>query len=413
MAKEADKPFGFYKTKEGLAVLQEAYRRFNALPGAPKDGKVALIVSGSKYDPKQVKAALDRWRKGRKVELWANDIVKSNYVARKLEQLLAAEPDIAPLLEEEELAIHKREVGESLSVLFYGARRRRNEAEIAQLLRLMEGLYFVEEDSWGSNRFHRDFYVFYRRPADASFLLVHEFAVSRRSMTGIDLTYWRSGFAYPTATGELHRFIIDHDNPGLRVFDVLKEVGRPIGEELRIHFRRDPRLVDANLVPFLDPDDESFHRREISYVIERNEELQKYIEDNMWNIVILSAWKVMLRSSRIDNIIKAPEIVRAALDGDHEKVDHLLQSGVSVNTLDERDGISLLHIACIRNDHRLADVILEWDRAHRDVDYTIESRFKQRLAWQLASDTDLAVRVIRASQGKYDRRPKTSPTPSP
>lgn len=104
-----------------------------------------------------------------------------------------------------------------------------------------------------------------------------------------------------------------------------------------------------------------------------------------------------------------PEIVSAALDGDHEKVADLLKAGVSVNTLDERDGISLLHIACSHNDNRLADVIFEWDRLHRDVDYTIKSRFNQRLAWQLTTDTDLSVRVIRASQGKYHEHPQPRP----
>lgn len=79
-----------------------------------------------------------------------------------------------------------------------------------------------------------------------------------------------------------------------------------------------------------------------------------------------------------------PDIIEAAYRGDCERVQKLLQAGADVNSVDPRDNLSCLHIAGLQGDHALAEIIIEWNALHNDVDFSIKSRFKPRLAWQFA-----------------------------
>lgn len=95
-----------------------------------------------------------------------------------------------------------------------------------------------------------------------------------------------------------------------------------------------------------------------------------------------------------------PDIVRAAYRGRHDEVAALLSQGESVNSADDRDNLTLLHIACMQGDRRLVDVILNHDSRYGDLDYAATSRFRPRLAWQFAvngNHLDIAERVHEAA----------------
>lgn len=105
-----------------------------------------------------------------------------------------------------------------------------------------------------------------------------------------------------------------------------------------------------------------------------------------------------------------PDIIRAAYAGDISQVAILLENGVSVNSVDPRDNLSILHIACMQGDSRLAELVLQRDKVIGDVDFTIKSLFRPRLAWQFAANgnhLELAARVHDAGIRKnFERTPK-------
>lgn len=105
--------------------------------------------------------------------------------------------------------------------------------------------------------------------------------------------------------------------------------------------------------------------------------------------------------------INIPEIIRAAYAADVERVRQLLLEGADVNSVDPRDNLSILHIAGMQADLKLAELILEHDAAHHDVDFTIESIFRPRVAWQYAANSnswDIAELVHRAGLIKEGRK---------
>lgn len=83
-----------------------------------------------------------------------------------------------------------------------------------------------------------------------------------------------------------------------------------------------------------------------------------------------------------------PSIISYAYSGNVEGVARLLAQGVDVNTVDPCDNLTVLHIACLQGDTALARLILDHDKAHGDVDFTIRSRFRPRLAWQFAMNAN-------------------------
>jgi len=83
---------------------------------------------------------------------------------------------------------------------------------------------------------------------------------------------------------------------------------------------------------------------------------------------------------------KLPDIVLAAYEGDVALVSKLLVNGADPNSLDPADNLTLLHIACMQGDKELVDVILEHDYQHGNVDFTVRSSFRPRLAWQFAAN---------------------------
>lgn len=85
---------------------------------------------------------------------------------------------------------------------------------------------------------------------------------------------------------------------------------------------------------------------------------------------------VMKADDNIDNVI--PDIVRAAYDANSALVASLIAQGHSVNSVDPRDNLSILHIACLQGDNDLAEVILQRDVTHGDVDFTTLSKYRPR-----------------------------------
>lgn len=104
-----------------------------------------------------------------------------------------------------------------------------------------------------------------------------------------------------------------------------------------------------------------------------------------------------------------PDIIKAAYRGDSPLVRQLIQQGVDVNTVDPRDNLTVLHIACLQNDRALADVVLDRDREHGDVDFFIKSAFRPRLAWQYAANGDFRELAARVHDATLARLPKPKP----
>lgn len=88
-------------------------------------------------------------------------------------------------------------------------------------------------------------------------------------------------------------------------------------------------------------------------------------------------------SNTSDNL---PDIVRAAYQGDVERVAKLLAEGADPNATDPRDNLSLLHIGCMQGDGELISLLLDHDKEHGNLDFTIRSSYRPRLAWQFAAN---------------------------
>lgn len=79
-----------------------------------------------------------------------------------------------------------------------------------------------------------------------------------------------------------------------------------------------------------------------------------------------------------------PDIISAALDGNSELVDTLLEQGEDINTVDPVKGFTCLHIACMQGHRALLDVLVKHHKEHGDLDFTIRAIDPPRLAWQMA-----------------------------
>lgn len=121
-----------------------------------------------------------------------------------------------------------------------------------------------------------------------------------------------------------------------------------------------------------------------------------------------------MTSSWEDRKKPMPEIIKAAYNLDAAEVARLIGNGVSPNSVDFRDNLSLLHIGCMHGDDALVELILKREEEHGDIDFTIKSRFRPRLAWQYAANNnhlDLAALVHRAGLRK-ERRLRAGPSPT-
>jgi ankyrin repeat protein len=108
---------------------------------------------------------------------------------------------------------------------------------------------------------------------------------------------------------------------------------------------------------------------------------------------------------------KLPDIVVAAYDGDIELVASLLNQGVDPNSADPADDLTLLHIACMQGDLKLVELLIDHDRRHGNLDYTAQSSFRPRQAWQFAANGNfLEISDLVHSVGTSK---KFSPSPKP
>lgn len=273
---------GFFRTHEGRLALREAYKHYLADASNPKESKTASIVCGD-IEYRKAKSALKRWREGQS-ELWVAQMDDTLAMTERLERHLMEYEAPRVFLDNQAVEIHKRDVGSSLAILAYGVNPR-NPIEVEHLLSQSQGLFYVEEESWGSDRFNREYYVYYKRPTRDRYLIFHEFAKDRRIRSSIPiLTYRKSGYAVPTPDRALLRFSADHSRPFVREFEVLSERGRRIDDEYRILYSRSRHYVDLNE----DEDEWSDrnHRKLISYVPDIDPELVNYVESLLWDIVI-------------------------------------------------------------------------------------------------------------------------------
>lgn len=98
-----------------------------------------------------------------------------------------------------------------------------------------------------------------------------------------------------------------------------------------------------------------------------------------------------------------PEIVIYTYSGYVDMVLKLLKDGQSPNTVDPRDNLSLLHIAAMQGDAKMVQLLLDHDKKYRNLDYSIKSIFRPRLAWQYAANNgfnELADRILDAEINK-------------
>lgn len=119
----------------------------------------------------------------------------------------------------------------------------------------------------------------------------------------------------------------------------------------------------------------------------------------------------MASKSEIPN---APEIIHACYAGDAKRVEELLGSGADINSLDERDNLTCLHIACMHNDSPIVDVLLAHNKVHNDLNFGARSRYRPRYAWQYAMSAghfDLGHKVFVAGQDATRRKPQTPKAP--
>jgi ankyrin repeat protein len=119
-----------------------------------------------------------------------------------------------------------------------------------------------------------------------------------------------------------------------------------------------------------------------------------------------------MKGQQTDASIQFPDIIIAAYESRYDDVRRLLAMGVDVNSVDARDNLSILHIACLQGDLTLAQIILDHDKSHGNVDFSIRSLYRPRLAWQYAMNgnfTELAEIVHAAGLAKLKRPRSLTP----
>lgn len=100
-----------------------------------------------------------------------------------------------------------------------------------------------------------------------------------------------------------------------------------------------------------------------------------------------------------------PDVIKASYASNVKLVAELLDNGVDINSVDPRDNLSILHIACMQGDADLVKLLLKHDEEHGDLDFTIRSLHRPRLAWQYAMNSghvEIAHLVDRAGLKKQD-----------
>lgn len=110
-----------------------------------------------------------------------------------------------------------------------------------------------------------------------------------------------------------------------------------------------------------------------------------------------------------------PDIVIAAYVSDYESIQHLLETGADINSVDIRDNLSLLHIACMQGDERLVKILLDYDKENGNLDFSIRSLYRPRLAWQLAMNAhhyELA-RIVDEASFRKQKLPQKAPDLKP
>lgn len=109
---------------------------------------------------------------------------------------------------------------------------------------------------------------------------------------------------------------------------------------------------------------------------------------------------IAVKPSLRDNIgMTIPDIIRAALSDNNELVAKLLDIGADINSEDE--GFTILHVACMQGNRPLVELLLDRHRKGDRLDFTIRTRDRGLLAWQIAYECqhdDLAQLVVAAQR---------------
>lgn len=117
---------------------------------------------------------------------------------------------------------------------------------------------------------------------------------------------------------------------------------------------------------------------------------------------------VATNPSMRDNIgMTMPDIIRAALDDDNELVVKLLEGGADINSEDE--GFTILHVACMQGNRPLVELLLDRHRKGECLDFTIRTRDRGLLAWQIAYECQhdaLAQLVVAAEREPIQLAPR-------
>lgn len=222
---------GFYKTEPGRKLLREIARK---LPQKGEFGTRTLPrkiadtnATFQKRENELTRGAYRRWLDG-SANLWTDDPEKSRRVLRRFEAKMMAVADYANVLNDHAANIHKDDAGNGMALFFYGRRNNRYEFQkIVQLQIEIEGLYHqirYSVNGRDSNASVTAIYHYFHRISNKPYMVAHEFTLKSigPNRTGIFLGDRRSGFAYPLANGDIHRLMVNYENPGERTYDVLK-----------------------------------------------------------------------------------------------------------------------------------------------------------------------------------------------
>lgn len=276
---------GYFNTSEGRNFLRKLYPSY--LAREPHgDWKIATIIADDRpNDDKEIdrtRSALRRWSAGQS-ELWGKDAAKSLRLMERLEHQMMLVPEISAILDDQAASIQKIDVGNALSLLFYGKNISEKYSKYVDFLSEFEGLYECTEGAWDTKKHGRKFYCYYKKPKGLHFLIAHEFTLDHQDNNRPLIKNRNSGYVFPVksvgSSMEFHRFMISHTDPKHRKVEMLTEKGRNGDIINYLRYRHQVYLTD-------EPISDAYERVMMKCWPMQNLFVEKMIEKSLWDILL-------------------------------------------------------------------------------------------------------------------------------
>jgi hypothetical protein len=105
----------------------------------------------------------------------------------------------------------------------------------------------------------------------------------------------------------------------------------------------------------------------------------------------------MAFEERERSLSNLPPLVQAFHHGDIDEFKRMLDEGEDVNSIDDRDDLSVLMLAGMYNDEAFVDAVFSHHDRHQGVNFGLKSRFGQSASaiTFLAGHRDLALKILR------------------